>query len=141
MAQGTAPRPGRRVAEAKAVTAPAALRCRRGLAAALLATIVLSPAVQAQTCRASFYGGGERLSRHTASGEVFRPHGVTAAHRTLPFGSRVRVTHGTRSIVVRINDRGPAKATGRCIDLSLGAARQLGMVKRGVAPVRLQIIR
>ena len=108
---------------------------------ALLAFLALATAAQAQTCKASFYGAGERLSRHTASGEVFRPQGVTAAHRTLPFGSRVRVTHGSRSIIVRINDRGPARATGRCIDLSLGAARQLGMVKRGVAPVRLHVLR
>ena len=106
-----------------------------------LALSTAAPVADAKTCKASFYGAGERLNRHTANGEVYRPHGITAAHRTLPFGSRVKVSHGSRSVVVRINDRGPASWTGRCIDLSLGAARKLGMVKRGVAPVRLHVLR
>lgn len=106
-----------------------------------LALSTAAPLADAKTCKASFYGVGERLNRHTANGEVYRPHGITAAHRTLPFGSRVKVSHGSRSVVVRVNDRGPASWTGRCIDLSLGAARKLGMVKRGVAPVRLHVLR
>lgn len=113
---------------------------RRMLYTAGALALLMSPA-EAKTCSASYYGGGERLNRHTANGEVFRPHGITAAHRSLPFGTHVKVTHGKRSVVVLINDRGPAAWTGRCIDLSLGAARKLGMVKRGVGPVRLQIIR
>ena len=74
---------------------------------------------------ASFYGHGERLSRHTASGAVFNPHAFTAAHRTLPFGTHLRVCHqGCVNVVV--NDRGPF-VRGRSLDLSYGAARAIGM--------------
>jgi rare lipoprotein A len=89
---------------------------------------------------ASFYGPG--LEGHlTASGERFDPEAMTAAHRTLPFGSRVRVTNlaNDLSVIVRINDRGPY-AHERLIDLSLAAARQLDLLKRGVARVRLEIL-
>lgn len=89
---------------------------------------------------ASFYGPG--LAGHlTANGERFDPEAMTAAHRTLPFGSRVRVTNldNGRSVVVRINDRGPY-AHERVIDVSLAAARRLEMVHRGVAHVRLEIL-
>lgn len=92
------------------------------------------------SCEASWYGGGEALSTHTASGEVFRPNGLTAAHRSLPFGSLVKVTIGERSVVVRINDRGPHHSTGRCIDLSRGSAQALGMIGSGVARVKLTIL-
>ncbi len=88
------------------------------------------------TVHASYYGHGERLSRHTASGEYFNPHGLTAAHRSLPFGTHLRVTYRGRSVVVRVNDRGPAKSTGRSLDLSYGAARALGMP--GSAPVHIE---
>lgn len=88
------------------------------------------------TVYASYYGHGERLSRHTASGEYFNPHGLTAAHRTLPFGTHLRVSYRGRSVVVRVNDRGPAKSTGRSLDLSYGAARALGM--SGSAPVHIE---
>lgn len=74
---------------------------------------------------ASFYGHGERLSRHTASGAVFNPHGYTAAHRTLPFGTHLRVCHHGCTTVV-VNDRGPF-VRGRSLDLSYGAARAIGM--------------
>lgn len=79
--------------------------------------------------------------RRTASGERFNPHAMTAAHRRLPLGSRVRVTNLTnrRQVVVRINDRGPF-TRGRVIDLSPAAARQLQMIRAGVAPVTLQVI-
>ncbi len=89
---------------------------------------------------ASFYGPG--LEGHlTASGERFDPEAMTAAHRTLPFGARVRVTNldNGRSVVVRINDRGPY-AHERVIDVSLAAARRLEMLHRGVARVRLEIL-
>jgi rare lipoprotein A len=68
---------------------------------------------------------------------------LTAAHRTLPFGSKVRVTNmrNGRSILVRINDRGPEAWTGRTIDLSLGAARALDMIQVGVIPVQLLVER
>jgi rare lipoprotein A len=87
---------------------------------------------------ASFYSEGTK----TASGERFQPSAMTAAHRTLPFGTKVRVTdvHSKRSVVVRINDRGPF-IKGRIIDVSRGAASKLGMIGRGVAMVDLQIIR
>lgn len=115
---------------------------RRKLALYIAGAFALFTAsAEASVCRASFYGGGERLNRHTANGEVFRPQGLTAAHRHWRFGTKVLVTHGKRSVVVRINDRGPAAWTGKCIDLSLGAARALGMVHKGVGTVRLQIIK
>jgi rare lipoprotein A len=84
---------------------------------------------------ASWYGQ-ELRGRPTANGEPFDPNGLTAAHRTLPFGSCVRVERiGTeRSVEVRVNDRGPF-VRGRIIDLSARAARMLGIA--GVAPVRL----
>jgi rare lipoprotein A len=88
--------------------------------------------------RASFYGGGERLNRFTASGEVFRPLALTCAHRSLPFGTRLRVAWRGRSVVVRVNDRGPALGTGRDVDLSRGAALILGMTQAGVATVTLE---
>ena len=74
---------------------------------------------------ASFYGHGERLSRHTASGAVFNPHAYTAAHRTYPFGTHLRVCH-RGCVTVVVNDRGPF-VRGRHLDLSYGAARAIGM--------------
>lgn len=89
---------------------------------------------------ASWYGPGF-AGRLTANGEIFDPSSLTAAHRTLPFGSRVRVTNlnNGRSVVVRINDRGPFVA-GRVIDLSRASAEQIGMRGRGIAPVRLEVL-
>ena len=80
-----------------------------------------------QRGEASWYGPGFH-GRRTANGEVFNSQALTAAHRSLPFGTRVRVTNEKtgRSVVVRINDRGPF-AKGRVIDLAHGAARQIGM--------------
>jgi rare lipoprotein A len=96
-------------------------------------------AVDDQMVRASFYGGsGERLSNHTANGEVFDPRGRTAAHRSLPFGTRVEVKYKGRSIVVRINDRGPLASTGIALDLTRGAASELGMT--GTAPVSMRVV-
>jgi len=88
--------------------------------------------------RASWYGP-RFAGRRTASGERFDPRKLTAAHKTLPLGTRVRVTnlHNGRSVLVRINDRGPYVG-GRVIDLSQAAARQLGMLRRGVASVIVQ---
>jgi rare lipoprotein A (peptidoglycan hydrolase) len=93
------------------------------------------------TGMASFYGS-EFAHRRTASGERFDPSQLTAAHRTLPFGTRVRVTNleNGRRVVVRINDRGPY-ARGRVLDLSRAAARKLGFVSDGVTRVRLEILR
>lgn len=106
----------------------------RHAARAALACLVLAgsvPCAHAET--ASWYGSGHR----TANGERFNPAGLTAAHRSLPFGTRVRVTYGARSVVVRINDRGPFIA-GRTIDLSRGAARAIGL--SGVGRVHLAIL-
>jgi rare lipoprotein A len=84
---------------------------------------------------ASFYGN-ESGSR-TASGQRMNPSAMTAAHRTLPFGTKVRVTHGDRSVVVTINDRGPF-IRGRVLDLSTGAARAIGLP--GVGRVTAEIL-
>jgi rare lipoprotein A (peptidoglycan hydrolase) len=91
---------------------------------------------QSQYVIASFYGAGEPVGHYTASGEPFNPFGLTAAHRSLPFGTRISVMLGGRHVVVRINDRGPSVATGRSLDLSYGAARELGLTGAGVAHVR-----
>ena len=81
--------------------------------------------------------------RPTASGEIFDSYrGLTAAHRTLPFNTFVRVTNKTngRQVEVRINDRGPF-AEGRVIDLSIRAAREIDLVRAGVAPVKLEVLK
>jgi rare lipoprotein A len=77
--------------------------------------------------------------RKTASGERYDRAQMTAAHRTLPFGTRIRVTHRHRSITVRINDRGPFHA-GRILDLSPTAAQALGFGNRGVGEVRIEVV-
>lgn len=94
---------------------------------------VRPPAPEAQVGVASWYGP-KFHGRRTASGEIFDMHELTAAHRTLPLGTWVQVTHleSGRSIQVRVNDRGPF-VDGRIIDLSYAAARALGIVKEGVA--------
>ncbi len=93
------------------------------------------------TGQASWYGPGFYGGR-TANGDVLRQGDFTAAHRSLPFGTKVRVTNlwNGRSAVVRINDRGPFVGH-RLIDLGPGAARQLGLVASGVASVRLEVLR
>jgi len=90
---------------------------------------------------ASWYGPGFH-GRRTASGEIYDMYAMTAAHRTLPFGTIVKVVdlETGRSVVVRINDRGPF-IEGRIIDLSYAAAVELGMVEKGLARVGLKIVR
>ena len=85
--------------------------------------------------KASWYGPGF-AGRKTASGARFNPMGMTAAHRTLPFGTKLRVSHGGRSVVDTVNDRGPF-IRGRVLDLSQGAARALGI--GGVGHVVAQV--
>ena len=88
--------------------------------------------------RATWYGPGF-AGRRTASGEVFRPAtALTAAHRTLPFGTRLRVCRGERCVVVRINDRGPFG--NAILDLSWLAARRIGLDSPGIAPVTATIL-
>ena len=86
--------------------------------------------------KASYYGN-ESGSR-TASGQRFNQNAMTAAHRTLPFGTKLRVTHAGRSVVVTINDRGPF-IRGRVLDLSKGAARAIGLTGRGVGQVVAEV--
>ena len=93
-----------------------------------------------QTGVASYYGARHHGKR-TASGERFDQHSLTAAHRQLPFGTRVKITNlgNNDSVVVRINDRGPY-SRGRLIDVSREAAEQLGMLRTGTARVRVQAL-
>ncbi len=81
---------------------------------------------------------GESGSR-TASGQRFNRHAMTAAHRCLPFGTRLRVTYGGRNVVVTINDRGPF-IRGRVLDLSEGAAREIGLAARGVGRIGCEMV-
>jgi rare lipoprotein A len=86
---------------------------------------------------ASFYGN--ESGSKTASGERFNQNAMTAAHRTLPFGTKLRVSHGDRSVVVTINDRGPF-VRGRVLDLSTGAARAIGLTGAGVGRVVAEVV-
>lgn len=107
-------------------------------ALACLLSIAAVGSARAETCVASHYGVGDGYGgRRTASGERMNPQAMTAAHRTRPFGSMLTVTSLAtgRSVVVRVNDRGPF-IKGRCVDLSYGAARALGM--GGTARVSVQ---
>jgi rare lipoprotein A len=86
---------------------------------------------------ASYYGN-ESGSR-TASGARFNQNAMTAAHRSLPFGTKVRVTHGGQSVIVTINDRGPF-VRGRVLDLSTGAARAIGLTGAGVGRITAEVV-
>jgi rare lipoprotein A len=114
---------------------------KRNLAIAAIVVSFFLPTigdVSAQVGMASYYRSG----KVTASGERFNPKGLTAAHRTLPFGTKVKVTNVRtgKAVVVRINDRGPF-IRGRIIDLAYGAAHVVGLVRSGVAKVRLEILK
>jgi rare lipoprotein A len=87
--------------------------------------------------RASFYGN--ESGSKTASGQRFNQNAMTAAHRSLPFGTKLRVTHRGQSVVVTINDRGPF-IRGRVLDLSKGAARAIGLTGAGVGHVTAEVI-
>ena len=122
---------------------PTARPRRRGLLAfAVLALVLPYGAAQAgaQEGTVSWYGG-KFHQRKTASGEIFDARGMTMAHPTLPFGTKVRVTNlrNGRSVVVRVNDRGPFIGH-RIADVSQAAAETLGMLKRGVAKARIEIL-
>ena len=99
-----------------------------------------APSAMIQTGLASWYGARHHGKR-TASGEIFDQNKFTAAHRTLPWGSIVKVTNldNGELVEVRINDRGPFKK-GRIIDLSRAAARALGMLQSGVSPVQMELL-
>ncbi len=91
--------------------------------------------------KASYYYG-RWIGRKTANGEIYRATDVTAAHKTLPFNTMVRVTNlkNGKSVIVRINNRGPY-IKGRIIDLSLVAAQKIEMTKAGVVPVKVEVLR
>jgi len=125
-----------------------AMSIKAALGAALVACVLFSGAAEAgphkksvsMAGQASWYGS-QHHGRRTASGERFNMNAMTAAHRSLPFGTKVRVTNrrNGKSVVVRINDRGPF-AGGRVIDLSRSAASAIGMLGSGVAPVTLSVV-
>jgi rare lipoprotein A len=98
------------------------------------------PGAYREVGEASYYAR-EAHGKTTASGETFNMYALTAAHKTLPFGTRVRVTNlaNKRSVVVRINDRGPF-AAGRIIDLSYAAAKKIKMLDAGVADVEVVLV-
>ena len=87
------------------------------------------------TMTASWYMHGKK----TANGERFNPNGMTAAHRNLPFGTKLHLTYNDRSVIVRINDRGPF-VRGKQLDLSRGAAQQLGCIQRGSCKVIYRVV-
>ncbi|QPF92094.1 septal ring lytic transglycosylase RlpA family protein [Bradyrhizobium commune] len=86
---------------------------------------------------ASYYGN--ESGSKTASGQRFNQNAMTAAHRSLPFGTKLRVTHGGQSVIVTINDRGPF-VRGRVLDLSTGAARAIGLTGAGVGRVTAEVV-
>ena len=86
---------------------------------------------------ASFYGN--ESGSKTASGQRFNQNAMTCAHRSLPFGTKLRVTHGGQSVVVTVNDRGPF-IKGRVLDLSTGAARAIGLTGAGVGHVTAEVV-
>ena len=97
---------------------------------AILCTLVAAGPAGAQTATVSWYGS-HWAGRKTANGERFNPHDFTAASKTLPMGTKLLLRRGSRSVVVRINDRGPY-IKGRSLDLSWAAANHLGMISCGV---------
>ncbi|MES1177789.1 MAG: septal ring lytic transglycosylase RlpA family protein [Myxococcales bacterium] len=100
-----------------------------------------APAISTLEGEASYYS--DRLSGHkTASGERYRPAALTAAHRNLPLGTVLRVTRsdGKRSVIVRINDRGPYGSDRRILDLSRAAFERLGTLRAGVLDVRAEVV-
>lgn len=122
-------------------------------AAAIIASMLLAPlegvahptgpsgsVIETISGSASWYGP-KFHGRTTASGEPFDMHDLTAAHRTLPFGTQIRVTNprNGKSVTVRINDRGPF-AGNRILDLSRKAAQALGLVKAGVGRVKIEVL-
>lgn len=97
-------------------------------------------ALAAESGKVAWYGN-KFAGRKTASGERFNPEAMTMAHKTLPFGTRVKVTNpkNGKSVTLRVNDRGPTQAD-RVGDVSLAAARKLGMVKAGVIDAELAVV-
>ena len=130
----------RRAAVVLAVAAIAGIGMAIGCASEASARRGAAPIGHVQKGRASYYGK-EFIGRRTASGERYDPKLMTAAHKTLPLGTRLRVTRpGGPSVIVRVNDRCGC-THGRIIDVSEAAARELDMLRVGVVKVRLEVIR
>jgi rare lipoprotein A len=129
-----APAPGREIPPAANIPLPAETKQTAGIASVPAPS---QPALM-ETGLASWYGA-KHHGKLTASGEVFNQERFTAAHPTLPWGTKVKVINldNGKSVDVRINDRGPFKK-GRIIDVSRAAARALGMVQQGIATVRIE---
>jgi rare lipoprotein A len=108
----------------------------------ILASILFATPAFANKMVASWYDcatpGQCSKSKRTANGEKFNPYGLTAAHKSYKFGTKLRVTHKGKSVIVRINDRGPF-VKGRHLDLSKGAAQKIGC--HGVCTVTVQVIK
>jgi rare lipoprotein A len=111
---------------------------KRILISVLAVLVLAAPAQALTTGMASYYKSG----RLTANGEHFKPLGLTAAHRKLPFGTLLKVTFVKtgKSVLVRVNDRGPF-IKGRVLDLSLGAAKVIGLHKAGVGKISFVVVR
>lgn len=123
------------------VAAVAALGVLAGCSHAVVTTPPIPPTAGREEVGFASWYGAPHHGRPTASGEVYDMNQLTAAHRTLPFGTRVLVTNRdtSQSAEVRVNDRGPF-VEGRILDVSYAAARQLGAIGAGVFPVRLRVI-
>lgn len=134
-----------------ACTGLSAPMTRRPLAILGAVALLLAPAAHSSTSeprsrtilegKASWYSVKCNGGTHTASGETLRDYALTAAHKTLPLGSRVRVTNkeNGKSVIVRINDRGPY-IRGRIIDVTKGVAQKLGFLNDGIVPVVVEVL-
>lgn len=116
----------------------------RGWISAAVLAVVMALAVQgtaeADPVKASYYGAGDGFAGQvTASGEVFNPYADTAAHPTLPFGTELQVTYQGQTTYVTVNDRGPY-AGDRGLDLSYGAAQDIGLTGAGVDVVDVEVV-
>lgn len=123
------------------VAAVWALALLAGCSRAVVSTPPVAPAAGTEEVGFASWYGAAHHGRRTASGEVYDMHQLTAAHRTMPFGTRLRVTNRDTSqfAEVRVNDRGPF-VEGRILDVSYAAARRLGAVGPGIIPVRVRVI-
>jgi len=123
-----------------ALSVPAAMAQTAAPASAPSTAPAAKPAATVESGKLAWYGR-KFAGRRTASGEAFNPDALTMAHKTLPFGTKVKVTNvkNKKSTTLRVNDRGPTQAD-RVGDVSLAAARQLGMVRSGVIDAELEIV-
>ena len=112
----------------------------------VIVTLILLASVSgyvfAETGIASWYGGGEKLNKYTANGDVFSPNEDTCASYAYKFGTLLKVTNveNGKSVIVRVNDRGPNKRLGRVIDLSKGAFSKIASVKKGLIKVNVEVV-